>query len=52
MRHNGHALFAHIPSGAGYQVVRYHSLVLQSEALPACLLPLAWTDDAAQVRDC
>jgi anthranilate/para-aminobenzoate synthase component II len=30
------------------QVVRYHSLVLQSESLPSCLLPLAWTDDAHQ----
>jgi GMP synthase-like glutamine amidotransferase len=52
LKHNDHAMFEGIPSGAGardldgneFKVVRYHSLVV--EALPACLEATAWTDAA------
>ena len=43
IRHTGHRLFSGIPSGPAYQVVRYHSLVVDETSLPACLEPLAWT---------
>lgn len=43
VRHRGHPLFAGIPSGPAYPVVRYHSLLVREEALPACLEPIAWT---------
>jgi para-aminobenzoate synthetase len=44
VRHSGHALFAGIPSGAGYRVVRYHSLVVDAASLPPALVPLAWAE--------
>jgi para-aminobenzoate synthetase len=47
VRHNSHPLFADIPSGEEYQVVRYHSLAVEQATLPASLVPLAWTHDAA-----
>ena len=43
VRHCGHPLFAGIPSGPAYPVVRYHSLLVLESALPPCLQPLAWT---------
>ncbi|GAB4816940.1 hypothetical protein N2152v2_003986 [Parachlorella kessleri] len=43
VQHNGHPLFRGIPSGPAYRVVRYHSLLVDSASLPACLEPLAWT---------
>ncbi|QDZ18895.1 aminodeoxychorismate synthase [Chloropicon primus] len=39
----GSELFAGIPSDGGFDVVRYHSLVVDEASLPDCLLPLAWT---------
>ncbi|KAH7416482.1 hypothetical protein KP509_14G093500 [Ceratopteris richardii] len=38
-------LFSGIPSGkgSGFQVVRYHSLILDSTSLPEELVPTAWT---------
>ena len=46
VRHSGHALFRGIPSGhaAGFDVVRYHSLVVVERTLPPMLEPIAWTD--------
>eukprot|EP00887_Chlorella_sp_A99_P000877 scaffold5.g877.t1 len=41
--HAGHPLFAGIPSGPAFQVVRYHSLVVEEGSLPACLQGIAWT---------
>lgn len=35
-----------MPAGPQYQVVRYHSLLVDWAALPACLEPLAWTEGA------
>lgn len=29
--------------GAGFEVVRYHSLAVEEASLPACLHPIAWT---------
>ena len=45
VEHGGHPLFAGVPSGvgAGFEVVRYHSLAVDEASLPACLTPLAWT---------
>lgn len=46
--HGGHALFSGIPSGgeAGFNVVRYHSLLADAQALPPCLQPICWTEGA------
>lgn len=46
VRHSGHALFHNIPSGhaGGFDVVRYHSLVVLEDTLPPSLSPIAWTD--------
>ncbi|GAX75688.1 hypothetical protein CEUSTIGMA_g3131.t1 [Chlamydomonas eustigma] len=43
VQHTGHPLFADIPSGSGqgFEVVRYHSLVVTD--LPDCLESIAWT---------
>jgi para-aminobenzoate synthetase len=45
VEHNGSQLFHGIPSGrnSGFKVVRYHSLVIDSESLPEVLIPIAWT---------
>ncbi|XP_020210486.1 aminodeoxychorismate synthase, chloroplastic isoform X2 [Cajanus cajan] len=45
VEHNGCQLFRDIPSGRnyGFKVVRYHSLVIDSESLPEELIPIAWT---------
>lgn len=43
VRHAGHPLFAGIPSGLAYSVVRYHSLLVQEDSLPGCLEGIAWT---------
>lgn len=45
VRHDGGALFAGIPSP--FAVARYHSLVTDSAALPAELVPAAWSTDPA-----
>ena len=41
--HNGHPLFQGIPSPL--EVMRYHSLVVSPEQLPAELETVAWSDD-------
>jgi para-aminobenzoate synthetase len=41
--HSGHPLFAGIPSGPAYAVVRYHSLLVEEASLPGCLQGIAWT---------
>ncbi|XP_031271661.1 aminodeoxychorismate synthase, chloroplastic isoform X1 [Pistacia vera] len=45
IEHNGCKLFHDIPSGqnSGFKVVRYHSLVIDSDSLPKELIPIAWT---------
>ncbi|KAJ4846670.1 hypothetical protein Tsubulata_019714 [Turnera subulata] len=45
IEHNGCGLFHNIPSGnnSGFKVVRYHSLIIDSESLPKELIPIAWT---------
>ncbi|KHN00836.1 Para-aminobenzoate synthase [Glycine soja] len=49
VEHNGCQLFHDIPSGKnyGFKVVRYHSLVIDSESLPAELIPIAWTSSTS-----
>jgi para-aminobenzoate synthetase len=42
VEHTSHPLFADIPSGPAYQVVRYHSLVVEEESLPERLQAIAW----------
>lgn len=37
-------LFSDIP-GDDFQVVRYHSLVVDDSSIPDCIHPLAWTED-------
>ncbi|KAG2442591.1 hypothetical protein HXX76_002676 [Chlamydomonas incerta] len=46
LSHSGHGLFADIPSGHGFEVVRYHSLLVDQATLPHCLQPVCWTDGA------
>ena len=36
----GGGLFRGLPSGAGLDVVRYHSLIVDQGSLPPCLLPV------------
>ncbi|PNH04621.1 Para-aminobenzoate synthase [Tetrabaena socialis] len=43
LRHSGHELFRDIPSEGGFQVVRYHSLLVDERTLPACLEAVCWT---------
>ncbi|KAG2401780.1 Aminodeoxychorismate synthase [Vigna angularis] len=49
VEHNGCQLFRDIPSGRsyGFKVVRYHSLVIDSESLPKELIPIAWTSSTS-----
>ncbi|CAJ1976769.1 unnamed protein product [Sphenostylis stenocarpa] len=47
VEHNGSQLFFDIPSGYGFKVVRYHSLVIDSESLPQELIPIAWTSSTS-----
>ncbi|MFU8783685.1 anthranilate synthase component II [Aliidiomarina sp.] len=44
VRHDPSALFADIPEY--FDVVRYHSLVLEQSSLPECLKATAWVADA------
>ena len=41
--HNGHGVLSGLPSP--FSAIRYHSLVVEREGLPACLEVTAWTDD-------
>ena len=41
--HTSHPLFKNIPSGEAYQVVRYHSLIVEEADLPEELEAIAWT---------
>jgi anthranilate synthase/aminodeoxychorismate synthase-like glutamine amidotransferase len=43
IRHTSHRLLAGLPEQ--FQVGRYHSLVIDSQTLPDCLAPTAWTLD-------
>ena len=43
IRHEGKGVFAGLPNPL--TVVRYHSLAIRRETLPACLEVTAWTDD-------
>ena len=43
IRHTSHRLLAGLPEK--FQVGRYHSLVIDSQTLPDCLAPTAWTLD-------
>ena len=43
IRHDGRGLFAGLPDP--FPAMRYNSLVLDPETLPACLERSAWTDD-------
>ncbi|KAK7279664.1 hypothetical protein RJT34_24720 [Clitoria ternatea] len=49
VEHNGCQLFRDIPSGrnSGFKVVRYHSLVIDSQSLPEELIPIAWTSSTS-----
>ncbi len=43
IRHEGEGVFAGLPDG--YEATRYHSLVVDKAALPACLEVTAWTEN-------
>ena len=43
IRHEGKGVFAGLPDG--YEATRYHSLVVDKDALPDCLEITAWTDN-------
>ncbi|KAL3682963.1 hypothetical protein R1sor_000985 [Riccia sorocarpa] len=51
IQHSGHPLFLNIPSGrnSGFEVVRYHSLVVDASTLTEDLIPTAWTSPS---KDC
>jgi anthranilate synthase component 2 len=44
VRHNGAGVFAGLPDP--FEATRYHSLVVERDALPDCLEVTAWTEDA------
>ncbi|MDQ2703212.1 MAG: aminodeoxychorismate/anthranilate synthase component II [Pseudomonadota bacterium] len=44
IRHRGEGVFAGLPDG--YEATRYHSLVVDKDALPDCLEVTAWTENA------
>jgi anthranilate synthase component 2 len=43
IRHRGEGVFAGLPDG--YEATRYHSLVVDKDALPDCLEVTAWTEN-------
>jgi len=43
IHHNNKGVFAGLPSP--FEATRYHSLVIASDSLPACLEVTAWTED-------
>ncbi|MDG6348557.1 aminodeoxychorismate/anthranilate synthase component II [Luteimonas sp. 8-5] len=43
IRHRGQGVFAGLPDG--YEATRYHSLVVDKDALPGCLEVTAWTEN-------
>jgi anthranilate synthase component 2 len=43
IRHRGGGVFAGLPDG--YEATRYHSLVVDKDALPECLEVTAWTEN-------
>jgi len=44
MHHRGEGVFANLPQP--FEATRYHSLVLQKDAIPECLQVTAWTEQA------
>jgi len=44
MHHHGEGVFAGLPQP--FEATRYHSLVLQKDAIPECLQVTAWTEQA------
>lgn len=44
MQHRGQGVFAGLPQP--FEATRYHSLVLQKDAIPECLQVTAWTETA------
>jgi anthranilate synthase component 2 len=47
--HRGHALFRHI--AAPFEAMRYHSLVVSPDGLPAELEVTAWSEDRPAGRE-
>ncbi|ELY62923.1 anthranilate synthase component II [Natrinema versiforme JCM 10478] len=47
VRHDGAGLYAGLPDP--FEVGRYHSLAVEQESLPSCLLETAWTDDDGEI---
>jgi len=43
MHHRGEGVFAGLPQP--FEATRYHSLVLQKDEIPACLMVTAWTEE-------
>lgn len=43
--HEGGGVFRGLPSP--FKATRYHSLVVERETLPDCLVPTAWAEDGA-----
>ncbi|MBT8074869.1 MAG: aminodeoxychorismate/anthranilate synthase component II [Gammaproteobacteria bacterium] len=50
MHHRGEGVFAGLPQP--FEATRYHSLVLQKDAVPACLEVTAWTEkDNSEIEE-
>ncbi len=49
MHHRGEGVFAGLPQP--FEATRYHSLVLQKDAIPECLDVTAWTETAEGERE-
>jgi len=49
MHHRGEGVFAGLPQP--FEATRYHSLVLQKDAIPPCLDVTAWTETAEGERE-
>ncbi len=49
VRHDGSGLLAALPSP--FEAMRYHSLVVEPDAIPATLAATAWSDDPGEVSE-
>jgi anthranilate/para-aminobenzoate synthase component II len=49
VRHDGQGVFAGLPTPLA--AMRYHSLIVEEEGLPDCLVPTAWSADEGEGQE-